>query len=130
MRLCFALTAVAMLASLSACDRRADRSEPAAVNQERLLAADQEPQNWLTYGRTYSEQRFSPLAQITTENVKRLGLAWSYEFRDGRGVEATPIVVDGVMYVTSAWSIVYALDAKTGKELWVYDPEVPRERGA
>lgn len=130
MRLGFALTAAVVLFSLTACNRQIDRSDAASVDQARLLAADEEPQNWLTYGRTYSEQRFSPLAQITTENVKRLGLAWTYEFRDGRGVEATPIVVDGVMYVTSAWSIVYALDAKTGNELWVFDPEVPRSRGA
>jgi len=130
MRLGYALAALALLVVLTACNRSAVRSEPASVDQARLLGADNEPQNWLTYGRTYSEQRFSPLAQITTENVKRLGLAWSYQFHDGRGVEATPIVVDGVMYVTSAWSLVYALDAKTGKELWVYDPQVPRARGA
>lgn len=130
MRFRFALTAAAVLVSLTACNRHVDRSEPAAVDQTRLLAADDEPQNWLTYGGTYSEQRFSPLAQITTENVGRLGLAWSYELREGRGAEATPIVVDGVLYITSAWSIVYALDARTGEELWVYDPEVPRSRGS
>jgi quinohemoprotein ethanol dehydrogenase len=100
------------------------------VDEARIQSADREPENWLTHGRTYSEQRFSPLTDITTENIGELGLAWTYEMRAPRGAEATPIVVDGVMYVTSAWSIVYALDAATGRELWVFDPEVPRERGA
>jgi PQQ-dependent dehydrogenase (methanol/ethanol family) len=130
MRSAFSLAAAELLVVLAACEQQADRSTYAAIDQARLLAADEEPQNWLSYGRTYAEQRYSPLAQITAENVGRLGLAWSYEFRDSRGVEATPLIVDGVMYVTSAWSVVYALDAKTGDELWVYDPLVPRERGA
>ena len=86
--------------------------------------------DWTSYGRDYSEQRFSPLEQIRTGNVSRLGVAWVYAMRDGRGVEATPLVIDGVMYVTSAWSIVYALDARTGRELWVYDPQVDRAIGA
>ncbi len=94
-----------------------------------MRAADHDATDWLTYGRTYSEQRFSPLEQIDTNNVKNLGLAWWYEMKVNRGVEATPLVADGVMYVTSAWSMVYALDAKTGRELWFYDPKVPRERG-
>jgi quinohemoprotein ethanol dehydrogenase len=120
-----AAAGLSLLLALGACGRR-----PAAVDEARILAADQEPGNWLTHGRTYDEQRFSPLDQVNTENVAQLGLAWSYELRVPRGAEATPIVVDGVMYVTSAWSIVYALDAATGRELWVYDPEVPHERGA
>ena len=123
MRIAGALAGLCLVAALGACG-------PAAVTQARIEAADREPGNWLTHGRTYSEQRFSPLDDINTENVSRLGLAWSYEMREPRGAEATPIVVDGVMYVTSAWSIVYALDAATGRELWVFDPEVPRARGA
>lgn len=103
---------------------------PAQVNERRIANADGEPGNWMTHGRTYGEDRYSPLDAINAENVAQLGLAWSYELREPRGAEATPIVVDGVMYVTSAWSIVYALDAETGRELWVYDPQVPRERGA
>jgi quinohemoprotein ethanol dehydrogenase len=116
---------LSVLFALSACGRA-----PAAVDEARILRADHEPGNWLTHGRTYDEQRFSPLDQINSGNVSQLGLAWSYELRVPRGAEATPLVVDGVMYVTSAWSIVYALDAATGRELWVYDPQVPRERGA
>ena len=96
----------------------------------RILAADSEPGNWLTHGRTYGEQRFSPLTRIRTDTVGRLGLAWSYELRTNRGAQATPLVIDGVMYVTSAWSLVYALDAATGQERWVYDPKVDRAVGA
>ena len=84
---------------------------------------------WLTYGGTYDEQRFSTLTGINTENVSRLGVAWTHDLDTNRGVEATPIVVDGVMYVTSAWSVVYALDAKTGEALWTYDPDVDRAVG-
>jgi len=78
----------------------------AEVDGGRIIAADKEPQNWLSHGRTYGEQRFSPLAKITTANVGQLGLAWSHDIasRTARGVEATPIVVDGVMYTTGAWS--------------------------
>lgn len=114
------------LAVLAACGP----TGPAAVNEARIAAADGEPGNWMSHGRTYSEERYSPLDAINAENVAQLGLAWSYELRAPRGAEATPIVVDGVMYVTSAWSIVYALNAATGEELWVYDPEVPHGRGA
>ncbi len=102
---------------------------PANVDGARITAADAEPENWLSHGRTYSEQRFSPLDSINESNVAELGLAWYYDLGTTRGVEATPLVVDGVMYTTSAWSIVYALDAKTGRELWVYDPHVPKRWG-
>jgi len=97
------------------------------VTQQRLVNADEDTQNWLLHGRTYSEQRFSPLRSVNDANVEQLGLAWWYELRTDRGVEATPIVVDGIMYVTGAWSMVYALDAKSGDELWFFDPEVPRK---
>lgn len=101
----------------------------AAVDGAAIEAADQRPDVWLSHGRTYSEQRFSPLTLINLSNVSTLGLAWSAELDANRGMEATPIVVDGVMYVTSAWSIVYALDAKTGVRKWTYDPGVDRARG-
>ncbi|MFP8880888.1 MAG: PQQ-dependent dehydrogenase, methanol/ethanol family, partial [Myxococcota bacterium] len=99
------------------------------VDAARIIAADSEPGSWLTHGRTYDEQRFSPLTAINTESVSRLGLAWSYMTGTRRGLEATPIVVDGVMYATGSWSVVYALDARTGRELWKYDPEVPKAKG-
>jgi quinohemoprotein ethanol dehydrogenase len=121
------LAALALAVGLSACGPGV--GGPAAVDEARIVNADREAGSWLSYGRTYSEQRYSPLTRVNTQNVSQLGLAWSYEMREGRVAEATPIVVDGVMYVTSAWSIVYALNAATGEELWVFDPEVPRERG-
>ena len=83
----------------------------------------------MTYGRTYSEQRFSPLSEITADNVGQLGLAWFADLETNRGQEATPLVIDGVMYVSTAWSMVKAFDAKTGALLWSYDPAVPRELG-
>lgn len=84
--------------------------------------------NWLLYGRTYNAQRFSPLDQINEQTVAKLGLAWSHEFDTTRGLEATPLVEDGVIYTTGSWSTVYAFDARTGKSLWSYDPAVPRQR--
>ena len=98
------------------------------IDDARLTAADADSANWLTYGRTYDEQRFSRLTQITDANVAQLGLAWSQEFTTSRGLEATPIVVDGTLYTTGSWSVVYAFDAITGKQLWTYDPKVDRTR--
>lgn len=99
----------------------------ADVNGPRILAADDEPGNWMSHGRTYDEQRYSPLTDIDEDNVERLGLHWSYDFETKRGLEATPLIVDGVMFVTSSWSRVYALDAVSGKLLWEHDPKVPPE---
>jgi quinohemoprotein ethanol dehydrogenase len=104
-------------------------SPPATrIDDIRLAAADRDTANWITYGRTYSEQRFSPLRQINDSTVPRLGLVWSQELPTSRGLEATPIVLDGVIYTTSSWSMVYAFEAKTGKQLWTYDPKVDRTR--
>jgi len=102
---------------------------PAPVDATRLSHADADTANWLTAGRTYDEQRFSPLDKINTETVKQLGLAWYLDLDTSRGQEATPLVVDGVMYSTSAWSKVQAIDAVSGKLLWQYDPKVPKEIG-
>ena len=101
----------------------------ANVDAARLVGADQDPANWMSYGRTYSEQRFSPLAQITADNVNLLGLAWYADFDTDRGQAATPLIIDGVMYVSTAWSNVRAFDAKTGRPLWFYDAKVPRHLG-
>jgi quinohemoprotein ethanol dehydrogenase len=100
---------------------------PANVDSSRLIKADQQPGNWMSYGRTYSEQRFSPLKQINDQNVGQLALAWYVDIDTRRGQEATPIVVDGVMYFTTAWSKVFAVKAATGEQLWSYDPTVPPE---
>ena len=101
----------------------------AAVDDERLLNAASTPQDWLTYNGTYDEQRHSALTGITKENISELAPAWTYDLQTGRGIESTPIVVDGVMYLTSSWSVVYALDPVTGEELWVHDPEVDKAVG-
>jgi quinohemoprotein ethanol dehydrogenase len=101
----------------------------ANVDATRIIGADQDPGNWMTYGRTYSEQRFSPLARVTADNVKQLGLAWYADLDTNRGQEATPLAIDGVLYVSTAWSMVKAFDAKTGMVLWSYDPAVPRALG-
>ncbi len=101
----------------------------AAVDAARIAGADAEPGEWLAHGRTYSEQRFSPLTAIDRTNVGELGLAWSFDLGSTRGVESSPIVVDGVMYVTASWSLVFALDAGTGELLWKYDPKVPGDWG-
>ena len=92
----------------------------------RTVQSETKSSDWPLHGLTYFEQRYSPLDDIDTTSVSDLGLAWSYEFRTDRGVEATPLVIDGVMYVTGAWSIVYAIDARTGEEIWVFDPDVPK----
>jgi quinohemoprotein ethanol dehydrogenase len=99
----------------------------AEVDQARMIRADEEPGNWMTYGRTYCEQRFSPLKEINDKNIGQLGLAWFHDLDTQRGQEATPIVVDGVMYFTTAWSKVFALNAASGALLWSYDPQVMPE---
>lgn len=104
------------------------RSE-AQTTEQRIINADSDPGSWLAHGRTYSEQRFSPLDQINRDNVAQLGLAWESDVDSRRGLEATPIIADGVMYTTSTWSRVIALDAETGERLWQYDPKVDRAWG-
>ncbi len=96
----------------------------ANVDRVRIVNADATPGEWLSVGRTYDEQRFSPLRKINDKNVDELGLAWSYKIDIDRGTEATPLVVDGVMYTTGPFSMVYALNAVNGKLLWKYDPKV------
>ncbi|MCB2108871.1 MAG: PQQ-binding-like beta-propeller repeat protein, partial [Rhodobacteraceae bacterium] len=82
--------------------------------------------DWVTIGRTYDEQFFSPLDKINDKNIAGLGLAWFKNIGTSRGLESHPLVVDGVMYNTTPFNIVSAYDAKTGEELWTYDPEVDR----
>ena len=98
------------------------------VDKARLMDVDDEPEQWLTSGRDFKLQHYSPLRKINTDNVVQLGFAWeypvSYRGRVQRTLEATPQVVDGVMYASGPWGTVYAVDAKTGKEIWRYDPDV------
>ena len=122
---CCALTVSLQARPLQQEERRAEASY--RVDQAALVAAEANRGDWMSYGRTYKEQRYSPLDQINADNVSELGIAWVYETGTKRGLEATPLVVDGVMYTTGAWSVVYALDVVTGEPLWTHDPEVPRE---
>lgn len=116
-------------ADTPATETEAETAVFADVTDDRLDNAATTPEEWLSYGFDREETRHSPLTGISTENVADLGVAWTYDLATSRGVESTPIVIDGTMYVTSAWSVVYALDAKTGEELWVYDPNVDRAVG-
>jgi quinohemoprotein ethanol dehydrogenase len=119
--------AMAAALLLAACNQSSDMGN---VTEERLLAAADDPDNWLSHGRTYAEDRFSPLADINTDNVDQLSLAYAVEFDTNRGQEATPIVVDGTMYLTTAWDKVMAVNAATGEVLWRFDPEVDGAKGA
>ena len=94
------------------------------VDDARLSAADREPQNWFTGGRDQGGSYYSPLKNIDAGNLERLGFAWQYDLGTDRGQEATPIVVDGVMYTSGTWGYVYALDAATGRELWRFVPQM------
>jgi quinohemoprotein ethanol dehydrogenase len=105
-------------------------AQPMPVDTARLLGAGGDGDNWLTYGRTYDEHRFSPLQQITVANVSGLKPAWHFDLPvDARAQESTPLIIDGVMYVTAAWSRVFALDALSGDLKWTYDPHVPGHTG-
>jgi quinohemoprotein ethanol dehydrogenase len=105
------------------------KSITSAIDGEAIIANAKTTKDWLSYGLDYSESRYSKLSQINTESVKNLGLKWTYSLESLRGVEATPLVVDGIMYVTASWSVVHAIDVRTGKRIWTYDPEVPRQGG-
>jgi quinohemoprotein ethanol dehydrogenase len=100
-----------------------------SVDDRRLVHADQNPGDWLSYGRNYYEDRYSALQQINKKNINRLGLAWSVNLGTKRGIEATPIVVDGIMYLSGPWSMVYAVDVRKGEMLWTYDPKVSGHYG-
>jgi quinohemoprotein ethanol dehydrogenase len=128
------LTVPLMVAMAALVGCRSPQSTPTPANEAgitaaRLRDADRSAGDWIMDGRTYSAQRFSPLDQINEHNVGELGLAWYFDMDTLRGVEATPLYSEGVIYNTSAWNITTAHDARTGKALWTFDPKVPREWG-
>jgi quinohemoprotein ethanol dehydrogenase len=124
---------VALLFALSACqDELAQPAPPSAraeggafgaLDAARLARADQEPGNWPTTGRDGNGSHFSPLTQINAKTIERLGVAWDTPLETQRGLQATPVVIDGVMFTSGNWGRVYALDAGTGEEIWTYDPQ-------
>ncbi|AKH42190.1 PQQ-dependent dehydrogenase (methanol/ethanol family) [Altererythrobacter atlanticus] len=120
--------AAGMVAILAGCGNTA--RQPGDITEERLLSAENDPDNWLGHGRTYAEQRFSPLSDINDGNISQLSLAWAVELDTNRGQEATPIVVDGIMYVSIAWSKVMAVDAASGEVLWTHNPNVDGRKAA
>ena len=125
-----AIAAMIMAVTAYGCSNGAGSSSGSGKAWTQLLAASKDPKDWVTYGGTFDEQRFSQLTQVNDGNVGQLGLAWSYEFDTNRAQETTPLEHDGVIYATTAWSKVFAIEAKSGKLLWSYDPEVPGEYGA
>jgi quinohemoprotein ethanol dehydrogenase len=125
----FAAATIASAQPMGSAATTGNTAPGAGVDGAKIEAADSDPGEWLSHGRTYSEQRFSPLNQINASNVKSLGVAWEYRTYSVRGLEGTPIVSNGVMFITLPWSKVIALDARSGKELWTYDPQVPGATG-
>jgi quinohemoprotein ethanol dehydrogenase len=134
--------AVAALAAAALVGPSAVTAQPAApVTPDRIRAVTQAvdgasiqanmatSKDWPTIGADYAETRYSKLSEINADNVKDLGLVWTYNLESTRGVESTPLVVDGIMYVTASWSAVHALDVRTGKRIWSFDPKVPRSYG-
>ncbi|MBN8818280.1 MAG: PQQ-dependent dehydrogenase, methanol/ethanol family [Sphingomonas sp.] len=115
---------LAPLALLAACGTSGG-SSGSAVSVDGETIAKGTDADWLSYGRTYDEQRFSPLKQINTENAGQLGLAWFADLDTARGQEGTPLAIDGKLYISTAWSKVKAYDVASGKLLWEYDPKVP-----
>jgi len=117
--------AIALLTSPAVLFGQAKPVDDAALKNAAKSASDGD---WLTYGLTPGETRFSPLKQIDASNVKRLGLVWSYEVGEGGGdQEATPLVWNNTIFGVTNWSIVFAVDARTGQQKWRWDPEVNRK---
>lgn len=123
---------IAATVSIAACDSEAPASngrttvstKAGHLDTARLMAADAEPSQWFTSGRDWRGTYYSPLQRIDASNVSKLGFAWDYKLGTRRGLQATPIVVDGVMYIVGNWGRVYALEAATGKERWTFIPTV------
>jgi quinohemoprotein ethanol dehydrogenase len=114
---------VLLIAATSGCNNETPKGW---IDEARLES--REGKDWLSLGGNQKMQHFSPLEEINRENVGSLGYAWEYDASTiignvPRGLEATPIVVDGILYTSGAWGTVYALDGKTGRELWIYKPK-------
>ena len=117
---------------LAACSQPENELPPPLagdVTDQRIInAAVNEPGSWLSHGHNYKEQRFSTLTEINKRNLNRLSLEWTLPIGGAaERMQGTPLVIDGVMYVTNGWSVVYALDAATGEKIWEYDPKTDRE---
>lgn len=127
---------VALIAGLGAvaCDAGSPRSaddiaSAVAGIDDSILASGADAADWLAFGRTFDEQRFSPLTQVTADNAGELGVAWFVDLPNDRTLYGTPLVVDGVMYYEGSWNVLRAVDATSGELLWEYDPEVIEHAG-
>ena len=140
-RFVLSLSFFALAGALVACAERSVPVEPVAesaapsvapvelVDAARIIKADTTPGEWLSHGRTYSEQRFSPLSQINEDTIADLGLAWYADLPTKRGIETTPLMANGKLYATGSWGHVLAYDARKGNLLWHFDPKVPKDYG-
>jgi glucose dehydrogenase len=121
-RVCALVCALSFIATAQVVNAAAN------VTAKRLTGAANEPAQWMTYGGTYSEQRFSPLKQVNTDNVGQLGLKWFADYETNQNQHGSPLFVDGVIYVSTARNVVHAFDGKTGRQLWKYNPMIQGER--
>src|SRR6267142_631312 len=108
--------------ALFTCD--GSRAKAGESVNDKALSNEADGTNWAAYGRTFSEQHYSPLRQINSGNISRLGLAWSLDLSDKNFATTAPIAVDGVIYFSPGVSEVHAVDARNGRPLWRYEPEV------
>lgn len=120
----FRIGLAALAAGMFICTTQAE-----TIVDDAALADEVQANDWLGYGRTYSQRRYSPLDQINTENVSHLGVDWVLDLPHDRSLTATPLVVDGIMYFNGSFSVTRAVDAKTGTVLWEYDPKVVEHAG-
>ena len=120
-----------LVAGLAACSGPSTQQPTTGVGKidGAYLTSGGDGSDWAATGYNYQEQRYSPLTRINASNVGQLGLAWSADLPDARGQEATPIVIDGKLFVTGPWSKVFAYDAVTGQALWTYDPGIDKAKG-
>ena len=125
------LVATVLAASLSAGTWSGESQEAAKARivDDAALSDDTSGDNWLAFGRTYSEQRFSPLTQVNDTTVSRLAPDWVLELPTDRGLVSTPLVVDGVMYFIGGMNVVRAVNAASGALLWEFDPELQAVAG-
>ncbi len=115
---------VAIAAACAVTAGAAAASGAANVTAARLVKAEKEPGQWMTYGGTYSEQRFSPLKKIDASNIGQVGLQWFADYETNQNQHGSPLYIDGVIYVSTARNVVHAFDAKTGQQLWKYNPMI------
>ena len=127
-RIARAIGCLAALVLVTECPAAVSQTAPHATDGSVQLSDGSDGENWPGPGRTFGEQHFSPLSEISTGNVNKLGLVWSMDLPPGNSV-SQPLEIGGVLYFCTAYSIIHAVEASTGKELWTYDPKAPEAAG-